>query len=190
MAVEQRMSEAAYEQFVLSGPDGVWELHDGRLVEKPGMTWEHGDIASHLGYLLQRQLDRAEYRVSHEWRVRRPGGTIFVPDLVVVPIAYGEPFRGRPGVLAIFTDPLPLIVEVWSASTGDDDVDGKLPVYRQRGDLEIWRIHPYERTLTAWRRQTDGSYIETVHPEGIMRPAALPDIVIDLAALFAEDGGQ
>ena len=38
MAVAQRMSEAAYQQFVLSGVDGAWELHDGRLVEKPGMS--------------------------------------------------------------------------------------------------------------------------------------------------------
>jgi len=24
--------------------------------------------------------------------------------------------------------------------------------------LEIWRIHPDERTLTSWQRQPDGSY--------------------------------
>lgn len=186
MAVQQRMSEAAYEQFVLSGPDGLWELHDGRLVEKPGMTWEHGDIAAYLGYLLQLQLDRAAYRVSHEWRVRRPETTIFIPDLVVVPTAYGEPIRGQPGRLAIFNDPLPLVVEVWSASTGDYDVDAKLPVYQQRGDLEIWRIHPYERTLTAWRRQPDESYIETVYREGVIRPVALPAVEIDLAQLFSD----
>ena len=45
MAVAQRMSEKAYEEFVLSGVDGLWELHDGRLVEKPGMSWRHLDIA-------------------------------------------------------------------------------------------------------------------------------------------------
>ena len=36
MAVAQRMSEEQYQQFVLAQPDGQWELHDGRLVEKPG----------------------------------------------------------------------------------------------------------------------------------------------------------
>ena len=85
---------------------------------------------------------------------------------------------------AIFSDPLPLVVEVWSPSTGDYDVDAKLPVYQQRGDLEIWRIHPYERTLTAWRRQPDGSYQETIHREGMVKPAALPGVAIDLGALF------
>jgi Uma2 family endonuclease len=184
MAIEQKISEAEYQRFVLSGAGKGWELHDGRLVEKPGMTWEHMDIASQLSHLLQSQLDRSAYRVFVESRVRRPTATIFLPDVMVVPTSYGEPFRGRPGTLAIFSDPVPLIVEVWSSSTGDYDVDAKLPVYQQRGDLEIWRIHPYERTLTAWRRQPDGSYQETIHRGGVLTPAALPSVAIDLETLF------
>lgn len=184
MAVARRMSEEAYQQFVLSGVEGAWELHDGRLVEKPGMTWEHVDIIMLLGHLLQNQLDRAEYRVFAESRVRRPTATIFMPDVMVVPTAYGEPFRGRPGTLAIFSDPLPLVVEVWSTSTGDYDIDAKLPIYQERGDLEIWRIHPYERTLTSWRRQPDGSYRETIHRGGSVTPLALPGVTIDRETLF------
>lgn len=41
MTVAQHMSEQAYQAFVLSGAEGAWELHDGhdgRLVEKPGVT--------------------------------------------------------------------------------------------------------------------------------------------------------
>jgi Uma2 family endonuclease len=186
MVLEQRISEEQYQQFVLTQPDGQWELHDGRLVEKPGMSWEHGDVVTELAYHLRHQLDRAEYRVFVESRVRRPAAIIFLPDVMVVPTAYGEPFRGRPGTLAIFSDPVPLIVEVWSSSTGDYDVDAKLPVYQQRGDLEIWRIRPYERTLTAWRRQPDGSYQETIHRDGTIAPVALPGVVIELETLFAD----
>jgi Uma2 family endonuclease len=113
MAVAQRMSEDAYQQFVLSGVEGAWELHDGHLVEKPGMSWKHGDIVMLLGHLLMSQLDRAEYRVFTELRVRRPAATVFLPDLVVVPTSYGEAIRDLP-VLAIFSEPLPLVVEVWS----------------------------------------------------------------------------
>ena len=128
MAVAQRMSEKAYQEFVLSGVEGAWELHDGRLVEKPGVTWGHTAIASLLGVFLQNQLDLDEYRVFFEGRVRRPADTIFLPDVFVVPTAFGEPFRNVQ-TLAIFSDPLPLIVEVWSASTGDYDVETRLPVY-------------------------------------------------------------
>lgn len=184
MAVAQRMSEEQFRQFVLTQPDGQWELHDGRLVEKPGVTWEHADIAMELAYLLRHQIPRDEYRVFIESRVRRPAVTIFMPDVMVVPTAYGEPFRGRPGSLAIFSDPLPLIVEIWSSSTGDYDIDAKLPIYQQRGDLEIWLIHLYERTVTSWQRQPDGSYQETIHRGGSVRPVALPGVEIDLGALF------
>jgi Uma2 family endonuclease len=77
-----------------------------------------------------------------------------------------------------------LVVEVWSRSTGEYDVEEKLAAYQQRGDLEIWRIHPYERTLTAWRRLPDGSYDETIHQEGVVSVAALPGVEINLTALF------
>jgi Uma2 family endonuclease len=185
VAVEQRISEEAYQKFVLSGVDGSWELHDGRLVEKPAMTFRHGQIPMLLGHFLLSQLDRDAYAVVSELRVRKSSATIFMPDLMVVPTAYSKEIRDRP-VLAIFSDPLPLVVEVWSPSTGDYDVDAKVPVYQQRGDLEIWRIHPYERTLTSWQRQPDGSYQETIHRGGIVTPVALPDVAIDLETLFQD----
>jgi Uma2 family endonuclease len=79
---------------------------------------------------------------------------------------------------------MPLVVEVWSPSTGDYDVEQRLREYQQRGDLEIWRIHPYERTLTSWRHQPDGSYLQLDYRDGIIEPAALPGVAIELARLF------
>lgn len=180
----QHMSIEAYQDLVLSDPHHTWELLDGQPREKPGMSWEHLDIITELVTLLRLQLDRTKFRVFAEGRVRRPVATVFIPDIMVVPTAYGDTFRGRPGTLAIFPEPLPLVVEVWSQSTGDYDVDTKIPVYRQRGDQEIWRIHPYEKSLTAWRRQPDGSYDETVDREGVISPVALPGVSIRLADLF------
>jgi Uma2 family endonuclease len=190
MAVAQRMTEADYEAFVLSGIEGHWELHDGRLVEKPGMSWEHLGIASFLAHFLLQQLDIERYRVYVESRVRRPAATIFLPDVAIVPLDYGDEFWGRPGKLAIFSRPLPLVVEIWSESTGDYDVDTKVPVYQQRGDLEIWRIHPYERTLTRWAKQADDTYEKTSISGGTVRLAAFPDVWIDLDRLFALAGPQ
>ena len=118
-------------------------------------------------------------------RVRRPMATIFMPDVFVVPMAFGEPFRGKPGTLAIISPPLPLVVEVWSASTGDYDVEAKLPIYQQRGDQEIWLIHPYEQTLTSWQRQADSSYHQSIHRGGTVTPMALPWVTIDLDRLFS-----
>lgn len=187
MAVAQRISEQAYIELVSREPVETWELHDGLLVEKPGKSWDHDEIVLELSHLLWSQLDRQQFRVRIEGRVRRPG-TIVRPDVFVVPAAYGDEFRGRPGVLAIFSRPLPLVVEIWSRSTGVYDVNAKIPICQERGDLEIWRIHPYERTLTAWRRQPDGTYEEQLYREGIVRPVALPNVAIHLGDLFEEGG--
>jgi Uma2 family endonuclease len=183
MAVAQQMSEQTYIEFVGSGAEGQWELHDGRLVEKPGMSWKHGQIPAFLAYLLLSQIDLARYRVVTELRVRRPGGTVYLPDLMVVPAAYGAGIAHEPA-LAVFSDPVLLVVEVWSPSTGGYDVDAKIPVYQQRGDLEIWRIHPYERTLTRWVRRPDGAYDVSVHQNGTISLVADSSIAVDLDRLF------
>lgn len=75
--------------------------------------------------------------------------------------------------------PLPQVVEVWSRTTAAYDYAVKLQAYRDRGDQEIWYIHPYERTLTAWRRQPDGSYNEEVYRGGIVPVTFLPGVTID-----------
>jgi Uma2 family endonuclease len=185
MAIVTRTSETAYRHQALADPDRKWELHDGILREKPPMTAAHNWLAERLGYLLLSQLDWTMFQVrTDKGRVRRPGATYFVPDVFVVPTAAVKPLLEQPTVLEVYDQPLPLVVEIWSPSTGDYDVDAKVPVYQQRGDREIWRIHPYERTLIAWQRQSDGSYLETVYREGIVRPASLPGVAIDLSALF------
>jgi Uma2 family endonuclease len=118
-------------------------------------------------------------------RVRRPGGTYFIPDVLVFPVELARPFRDLLDVLEVYDDPLPLIVEVWSRSTGDYDLTEKQAVYKERGDLEIWLIHPYERTLMSWVWQRDSSYRETVDRDGVVQAVALPGVTIDLEQLFA-----
>jgi Uma2 family endonuclease len=90
----------------------------------------------------------------------------------------------HPRRLEVYEDPMPLVAEVWSPSTGDYDVEVKLREYQLRQDREIWRIHPYEQTLTAWRRQPDGTYSEAVYTSGSVQPVALPNVTIPLADLF------
>ena len=186
MAIAQhRLSEQDFEAFLLSGIEGHWELHDGVLVEKPGMSWDHQNVALELGHQLRLQLPKNRYRIQLESRVRRPEATVLQPDVMVIPDDYGDEFRNQPGRLAIFSRPLPLVAEIWSVSTGNYDVMAKLPIYMQRGDAEIWLIHPYEKTVTSWRRQPDGTYLASEHVAGVVELAALPGVVIDVAELFA-----
>jgi Uma2 family endonuclease len=173
MAVVQRMSEIEYAAFVLSTPEGTWELHDGLLVKKPALGGDRGRIVSGLARQLLPQLDRADYALRiDDARVRGPAHTILVPDLVVVPSAAITAWGDRPG-LVIIANPMPLVIEVWTPRTDGYDVDAKIPIYRARGDLEIWRFHPAQRTLTTWVRQADGTYAETIYQPGSALPTAL-----------------
>lgn len=179
------VSAETYERVALEDPDGKWELVCGRLRQKPLMTTEHGYAARTLAILLGRQLDLREYSVGTDsGKVRTSDGSFYIPDLCVIPMAFVRRLAERPGTFEVYQQPLPLVAEVWSRSTGTYDVTDKLREYERRGDLEIWLVHPYERTLTARRRQPDGSYHEAVYTSGTVRPVALPNVAITLADLF------
>jgi Uma2 family endonuclease len=181
------VSEATYLRLVKEDPDNRWELHDGCLMWKPGeMTVEHNEMGYRLVVQFVRQLDEDVYQIRPDSsRTRTEQGSYYIPDLFVVPVALVNRLKERPGTLEVYREPLPLVIEVWSPSTGRYDVNTKLLEYQRRGDAEVWRIHPYDRTLTAWRKQADGSYIESVHTGGTITPAALPGVTIDLDRLFA-----
>ncbi len=185
MAIVNRISEQEYRELALSDSDRLWELWDGVLVEKPLMSMKHDDVAFHLGYLLQSQLDRSVYRVNvNGSKTRRSSRNYCIPDVVVIPAAFVLPFANDPQTFNAFAEPLPLVVEIWFPTTGDYDIAAKLPGYRERGDTEIWFIHPYERTLTAWRRQPDGSYTEDLIRGGSISAVSLPGVVISIDVLL------
>ena len=185
MSVANRLSLDHYLVLARDDPDGFWELWDGEPREKPGMSWEHGDQLFELGRVIGNQLDRSRFRGRlGQGRVLWGQGRAFIPDMFVLPIEYGEAQRGQPGRLEVYPEPLPFVVEVWSRSTGQYDRTVKLRTYQERGDAEIWLLNPYERTLTRWIRRADGTYAEETLTGGPVRLTALPDVVVDLDAIF------
>lgn len=180
-----RMTEEEYRAFALGDGTGQWELVRGELREKPGMSVEHGGVMVDVVKQLLGQLDESKYRlrIMHA-RLRRAADTYYVPDIAVIPAALERALLEHPGSLDAYPEPLLLVIEIWSPSTGRYDIREKLPDYQARGDREIWYVHPYERTITIWRRSPDGSYIESVHRGGELRPESLPGVVFDLDVLF------
>lgn len=176
-----------YEELALEDGDDVWELDHGCLRKKPPVSNAHSWSIHALLEILLLALDGNQFRVRvNHARTRLLNDRYYVPDLVVVPTALArQQTLDEPARLETYTVPLPLVVEVWSPSTGEYDVAAKLPEYQARGDLEIWYLHPYEKSLTAWRRQPDGSYTETTYRSGVVVVASLPDVSVELASLFA-----
>lgn len=155
------------------------------LVEKPGMSFEHNDAQVEIVRQLLPQLDRNQFRIRfNSARVRR-SRSCFIPDVLVVPLEANRVRATGAGSLETYADPAALVVECRSPLTGRYDIDAKLPEYMARGDREIWRVHPYARKLTAWRRREDGSYAEVVYLGGIVPVESLPGVTIDPDAVFA-----
>ncbi len=185
MAIANRISEQEYRELALSEDGRLWELWDGVPREKPLMSMKHDNVSFYLGLALANQLDRSVYRVNvNGGKTRHSPRNYYIPDVVVIPAAFQIPFEHDYRAFNAFAEPLPLVVEVWSPSTGHYDFATKLQAYRERGDAEIWFIHPYERTLTAWRRQVDESYAEELYRGGIVPIASLPGVVIDVDELL------
>jgi Uma2 family endonuclease len=178
------ISEQEYRERVFNDPARVWELWDGVPVEKPLMSAMHDGVSFFLGFLLQSQLDPDHYLVNvNGGKTRYTSRNYYTPDIVVIPTPLVQPLLADPYGLNAYTESLPFVAEVWSPSTGNYDIVAKIPVYQQRGDLEIWFYHPYERTLAAQRRQLDGSYREKRYTGGIVPIDSLPGVTIDLDAL-------
>lgn len=184
MAVIHRVTENEFRELALG--EQHWELWSGVPQEKPGMSVAHDNIAFKLGFLLQSQLDWDVFQINvNGGKVRVDGSSYFIPDVVVIPVAIQAALEGGPRAFNAISSPVPLVVEVWSPSTGPYDFARKLDAYRERGDQEIWYIHPYERTQTVWRRRDDMGYDESRFEGGTVLVSSLPGVVIDLDDLLS-----
>ena len=45
--------QSEYERLALEDREGQWELHNGEMRRKPGMTTRHNDISWVLGFRVQ-----------------------------------------------------------------------------------------------------------------------------------------
>jgi Uma2 family endonuclease len=179
------ITQATYETILLEDPEGRWELIRGQLKEKPTMSTPHNRTIARLMHQLGRQLDVDEYEVrASTGRLRYRDESYFIPDVHVVPVALLGDAIGPGQPLEVLDAPMPFVAEVWSPSTGLYDVDLKLPEYQRRGDHEIWRIHPLERSVRIWRRAPDGSYAVQAATGGKVTLHALPSVTVDLDAMF------
>ena len=175
------VSYETYERLALEDPDTLWELVCGKLREKPPMTQAHNSLAYRLLAQLLPQLDSDRFELRMNAPTLKIGsGTYLIPDVAVVP----QLGLTDSTSLENYEGPLAFVAEVWPPSTGTYDVDTKLVEYRQRGDLEIWRIHPQERSLVAWTLESGGGYTERRHVHGVVPVPSLPGVAVDFDALF------
>jgi Uma2 family endonuclease len=67
------MTAEAYERLALAEPSVPWELHEGRLREKPAMSIGHNRTAMNLTRQLHLQLDPVRFEVRTRFRASPQG---------------------------------------------------------------------------------------------------------------------
>jgi Uma2 family endonuclease len=166
------------------------ELVDGVVfVREPSApVWIHQQIVGELHYQIRGALEGTDYRVCFApLDVRLPKAdepdelvdTVLQPDLFIVCDRKKVDARGMRGAPD-------WVVEVLSPGTARHDRLVKVPVYERAGVREVWLVHPRDRTVTIYRREsgtsggTDGYGPAIVLGlQGRMQLAAVPNISVD-----------
>jgi len=181
------LTAETFAALVIEDSQGRWEIDRQKVREKPPMSFGHNQTARNLARQLILQLSPDLFDVlQNSGHALLPNGDSYIPDIVVVPNALTSPFQMNPKLFEAYEHPLPFVAEIWSPSTENEDIDATIPGYRLRGDLEIWRFYPFDRTASIWRRKVGGEYQESEVRTGSIELFAIPGITIDVGQLFGD----
>jgi Uma2 family endonuclease len=172
-----RLSVEAYDRMIEAGvlpPDARIELLEGVLYEMPPMGRPHQAV---LRVLLQVFASlAAERRLLVQMPIVLPDDSEPEPDLAVV--APGTALD-KPVV-----DQVVLAIEVAERSRRLD-LEQKGPLYQRAGLLETWVVDLREQRLVVFPRE--GGSVVYRRGQGVrLSPRAVPEVTVDLDALFAE----
>lgn len=169
----------------LTWPDGQREeLIDGvaYVREPPAPSRPHQELAGELHFQIRLALEGKSCRVyMAPFDVRLPKGgeaddridTVVQPDVLIVCDLSKLDQRGMRGAPD-------WIAEVLSPTTASHDQIVKVPIYERAGVLEVWLVHPIDRTVTIYRL-ADGRYGRPTVLElrGQTPISAIPGVTID-----------
>jgi Uma2 family endonuclease len=169
----------------LTWPEGDrTELIDGTayVSEPPAPTRSHQELVGELYYQVRLALEGKSfhaYIAPFDVRLPKDGeadeliDTVVQPDVLIVRDLEKLDERGMRGAPD-------WIAEVLSPSTASHDQTLKLRAYERAGVLEVWFLHPDDRTLTPYRLE-NGRYGRPTILElrGQTPVGAVPGVSID-----------
>jgi Uma2 family endonuclease len=158
------------------------ELIEGELFVTPAPSLWHQDVEGQL-YILFREA------VQHPNNgrvylspvdVRLAQNTVVQPDLVVV-----LPERYQILTPAMIEGAPSLVVEIISPSSSAQDRVTKRALYARHGVPEYWLVDPDARSVTILSDSSEGRYNREEPSSDTAASATIPELTVDLAALFA-----
>jgi Uma2 family endonuclease len=182
-----------YEDSLTMPENRFEEIVHGESRIMPPAIKKHVYLIRKLSRVLDRQLDDREYEVFSQQPglgVERIPLTYRIPDLMVFRI---EALR-RDRVETASNDPYiwtvpELIVECLSPSNRKGSVHELLADYAHVGVPEVWLLDPKPPQLTSYRYESGALQQWLATESGQVSPIRLPNVAVDLAALWAAFDG-
>lgn len=172
-----------YEDYVRFPEDGRrWELLDGEAYMVPSPTPDHQDVVLRLAQQVAAHLDE------------RAGGRVFIAPLDLV---LAESNVVQPDVVFVSDADAHVISEknirgapTWIVEVVSDpvrDKKAKRDLYARYGVAEYWAVDPAIRQVEIYRA---GEAAEVAEPPARPTPRALPELHVDLEAIFGPSVGR
>lgn len=197
MALAMRKEEYEYTYGdYLHWPDGEhWEIIDGVAYNmSPAPTVDHQEISGELHRQLATFLLGKSCRVfAAPFDVVLPNAgereedtkTVVQPDIVVICDRKKITRRGCTGAPD-------MVVEILSPATATRDLKVKKALYDRVGVREFWIVHPDEKWVQIYIRNTEGklTLVDTFGGEDTPEVSILPGLRIDMQLVFANVGEE
>jgi Uma2 family endonuclease len=165
----------SWEQFLeLEETAGKQELLDGELISLPPAKMKHMEITQRIFRLLDSAPHGRRVWMETGYRLRRGW---LQPDVSVT--------RADHPVVDGWMQGAPMIaVEVVSPANRPAHIDKRTAVYLEEGAVEVWVVHPENRSMAVFRKQNWERTTETYS-------CSLLNIVVDLRAIMpSEESGS
>lgn len=159
-------------------PDSRVELIEGDIIDMAPIGHRHAGIVNRLTRLLVTAVgERAIVTVQNPLRLDER--TEVYPDLLL--LDFRSDWYGDATPLA---HEVRLLIEVGD-STIREDRQLKLPLYARHGIVEVWLIDAVQQSVEVCRAPLAQEYtVRSLQRTGSLQALALPDIRVDVAALF------
>ncbi|MGA2738814.1 MAG: Uma2 family endonuclease [Bryobacteraceae bacterium] len=181
-----------YEDSLTMPENRFEEIVHGESRIMPPPNRKHVDLIDELLSILLGQIDRRGYRVTSSGAglcVERIPLTYRIPDLMVFRAEAYRRDRETAGNDPYIRAVPELIVECLSPSNRKGSVQGLLADYAHIGVPEVWLLDPEPPRFTSYRYESGmlRQWLET--ESGSVTPLFLPNVAVDLAALWAAFDG-
>jgi Uma2 family endonuclease len=167
------------ESGILTDPRHV-ELIDGEIIDMAAIGSPHAAVTNRLARLFSRALRDEAALVNVQSPLRLDPYNEPQPDVILLRPRADDYRASHPSAADVF-----LLVEVSETSLAYDR-SIKLALYAKFGVPEVWIIDLPGNAVEVYRERKEGAYASRERlTEGLLAPALVPDLTIDVTGLLA-----